>query len=94
MYQKPDVRALSVVKEEKVERSVFRKKLKEAKAAGMKKTLEDIAFFDNDGNDMNIDFAMDAGLEEEYGTTREGGEVDDEERDIYGNGEPEEERYN
>lgn len=45
LYQKPDARALSVVKdEEKVERSVVRKKLKEAKAAGMKKTLEDIVF--------------------------------------------------
>ena len=49
LYRKPDERALSVVKEEKVERSVFRKKLKEAKAAGMKGRLESIAYFDDDG---------------------------------------------
>ena len=52
LYRKPDARALSVVKEEKVERSVFRKKLKEAKAAGMKERLESIAYLDDDGNDM------------------------------------------
>ena len=52
LYRKPDERAFSVVKEEKVERSVFRKKLKEAKAAGMKERLESIAYFDDDGNNF------------------------------------------
>ena len=48
---------MSVVKEEKVERSVFRKKLNEAKAAGMKERLESIAYLDDDGNDISPSLA-------------------------------------
>ncbi len=40
-----------MVKEERSERSLFRAKLKEVKAAGMRARLESIAFLDDDGND-------------------------------------------
>ena len=57
LYRKPDAAVMSVVKEEKVERSVFRKKLNEAKAAGMKERLESIAYLDDDGNDISPSLA-------------------------------------
>ncbi len=50
LYAKPDAKILSLVKEERSTRSVFRAKLKEAKAAGTKARLESIAFLDDNGN--------------------------------------------
>ncbi len=44
-----------MVKDERSKRSVFRAKLKEVKAAGMRSRLESIAFLDDDGNDTMID---------------------------------------
>ena len=55
LYAKPDAKVMSMVKEERSERSVFRAKLKEAKAAGMRSRLESIAFLDDDSNDTMID---------------------------------------
>ena len=40
---------MSIVKEERSERSVFWAKLKETKLAGMKARLESIAYLDDDG---------------------------------------------
>ena len=52
LYAKPDAKVMSMVKEERSDRSVFRAKLKEAKAAGMRSRLESIAFLDDDGNNI------------------------------------------
>ena len=60
LYQKPDAKVLALVKEERCERSVFRAKLKGAKAAGMKERLESIAYLDDDGNNIVM---TDSGLE-------------------------------
>ena len=52
LYAKTDVKVMSMVKEVRSDRSVFRAKLKEAKAAGMRSRLESIAFLDDDGNNI------------------------------------------
>jgi hypothetical protein len=44
LYAKPDAKVMSMVKEERSDRSVFRAKLKEAKAAGMRSRLESLHF--------------------------------------------------
>jgi len=51
LYCEPDSKVMSLVKVERSERSVFRAKLKETKRAGMKERLENIAYFDDNGNE-------------------------------------------
>ena len=52
LYQKPPAEVMALVKEEKSTRSVFRAKIKELKAGGMKAMLESVAYEDcGDGND-------------------------------------------
>jgi hypothetical protein len=51
LYANPDAKVWSLVKEERSTRSVFRAKLKAAKAAGMKARLDSIAFLDDNGID-------------------------------------------
>ena len=54
LFRKPDAKVMSLVKDEKSERSVFRAKLKKAKTAGMKERLQSIAYLDDEGNDAPI----------------------------------------
>jgi len=77
LYSKPDAKILSMVKEERSERSVFRAKIKEAKAAGMKERLESIAFLDEDGNDGTV--VVD---DKEKQRVLEAGDQEDEERQV------------
>jgi uncharacterized protein YnzC (UPF0291/DUF896 family) len=78
---------MSVVKEEKVERSAFRKKLNEAKAAGMKERLESIAYLDDDGNDISPSLATlndDDIREREVNNDDDNDDHDDGEREVEG----------
>jgi hypothetical protein len=53
LYQKPPAHVLALVKEERLERSVFRAKIKDAKVSGMKEKLESVAFgIAGEGNDV------------------------------------------
>lgn len=78
LYAKPDAKVLSLVKEERSTRSVFRAKLKEVKAAGMKERLDSIAFLDDEGVDDStadygeiVDNTEDKVAEEEEGSSDE-----------------------
>jgi hypothetical protein len=43
LYREPDEKVMALVKAERGERSVFRAKIKDAKASGMKERLDSIA---------------------------------------------------
>jgi hypothetical protein len=54
LYARPDDQVMSLVKVERSERSIFWKKLKETKLAGMKARIERIiAYLDDDGNELD-----------------------------------------
>ena len=53
LYQKPPAHVLALVKEERLERLVFRARIKDAKVSGMKEKLESVAFgIAGEGNDV------------------------------------------
>ncbi len=63
LYRGPDEKVTALLKAERGERSVFRAKIKDAKASGMKERLNSIALDvdgeggDNDGDGMDSDLA-------------------------------------
>ncbi len=67
LYREPDEKVMALVKAERGERSVFRAKIKDAKASGMKERLNSIALDvdgeggDNDGDGMDSDLAAKVG---------------------------------
>ena len=66
LFQEPDEKVMALVKAEKGERSVFRAKIKDVKASGMKERLDSIALDideggDNNGDDMDSDLAAKVG---------------------------------
>ncbi len=65
LYARPVDQVMMLVKVERSERSIFRKKLKETKSAGMKARIERIAYLDDDGNEHDTTAAAFDGDEDE-----------------------------